>query len=125
MDCEGRALHVLLGEKIRIRNFIDFEPAFDNALQIIRYIRRDSILRTKEVLLNPLVCLKDAVQMWPPKPTLRLSKGLAEEAADTAIPSLNPRKDAATRGKHLSELFNMCINLLLIDDPVSGVRVEL
>ncbi len=63
--------------------------------------------------------------MWSLKPTLRLFKGLAEEAADTAIPSLNSRKDAASRGKHLSELFNMCINLLLIDDSVSGVTVEL
>lgn len=63
--------------------------------------------------------------MWPPKTIRRLSEGLAEEVADTAVPSLNPRKDAGTRGKHLFELFNMCINLPLVDDPVSSVRIEL
>src|SRR4051794_36386925 len=62
--------------------------------------------------------------MIPTKAVSGLAKGVAEEAADAAVPCLDPRHHTLAISQLLLELVNMCHHGLLVNDPFSRLGVE-
>ena len=118
------------------------EPAFDHALDwragsVRRSRGRSGVHADRLTVFNhvparvgkqPLqyvaVRVEDLVDMVPAEAVGGLAKGVAEEAADAAVPGLDPREHALALGQLGLELVDVGRHELLVDAPLPGLGVQ-
>lgn len=71
------------------------------------------------------VCVENGVDMFLAKAEGGLAKGVAEEAADAAVPGLHPREHAVAVAELLLKLVHVRLDETPVDDPLAGAFVEL